>query len=137
MKKIILLALAALLIFTMVSCDGNADFLLWNEEEEKYIILEFTDSGDYSFDSDSKVKTIKWVLEGNPSTFNDMDGETVKYYFGSEYEFTIGTVSGWVCLDTTQNINADFYLKLNDEYCSPDDSINYGSTYTIKIDYWT
>ena len=36
MKKIILLALAALLIFTMVSCDGNADFLLWNEEEEKY-----------------------------------------------------------------------------------------------------
>ena len=137
MKKIILLALAALLIFTMVSCDGNADFLLWNEEEEKYIILEFTDSGDYSFDSDSKVKTFKWVLEGNPSTFSDLIDETVKYYFGNEYEFTIDTVSGWIYLKTKQIIPATFYLKFNDENCSPDDSINYGSTYTINIVNWT
>lgn len=135
MKKIILLALAALLIFTMVSCDGNADFLLWNEEEEKYIILEFNDDGDYSFDSDSKVKTFKWVLEGNPSTFSDLEGKTVKYYFGTEYEFEIDIISESIILKTEQNVNAKFYLKLNDQYCSPENSINYGSTYTINIEY--
>ena len=131
MKKIILLALAALLIFTMVSCDGNADFLLWNEEE-KYIILELTNSGDYSFVSgDTTVKTFKLVLEGNPSTFNDLKGKTVKYYFGNDkLEFTIANCSDYICLVDSQS-SRYCNLKLGSEYVVPADLVSYGSTYNV------
>lgn len=132
MKKIILLALAALLIFTMVSCDGNADFLLWGEEEEKYIILEFDENiGDYSFDiNDTTVKTFKWVLEGNPSTFGDLVGKTVKYYFGNECECYIAEEANSILLRDYNN-SRTFLLYLGSEGVSVDTSISYGSTYTL------
>ena len=135
MKKIILLALAALLIFTMVSCDGNADFLLWNEEEAKYIILEFDENiGDYSFDiNDTTVKTFKWVLEGNPSTFSNLEEQTVKYYLGTyEGECTIYKGNSQIYL-VDSNASTTFDLKLDSEYVAPDDLVSYGSTYTITI----
>ncbi|MBR1937862.1 MAG: hypothetical protein IJ836_02770 [Spirochaetales bacterium] len=129
MKKIILLALAALLIFTMVSCDGNADFLLWGDE--KYIILEFNVDG-YSFDSsDTTVKTFKWVLEDNPSTFGDLVGKTVNYYYqGIGYTITITELGNEIDLDYNQP-GVYFYFDGIDG--SVDEPISYGSTYVINV----
>ena len=71
-------------------------------KRKKSIILEFGDGIYYSFDSDTEVKTFKWVLEGSPSTFEGLVGKTVKYYGNNdELEFAIAKGSGIIYLPVT------------------------------------
>ncbi|MBR1938324.1 MAG: hypothetical protein IJ836_05170 [Spirochaetales bacterium] len=104
-------------------------------KRKKSIILEFGDGIYYSFDSDTEVKTFKWVLEGSPSTFEGLVGKTVKYYGNNdELEFAIAKGSGIIYLPVTGS-SFSFDLKLGDEYVAPEDPVSYGSTYTVSINY--
>ncbi len=57
MKKIVFLLIAVLLLGTFVACDGEADFLLWEDEPaEKVLTLKIDEgAGGWSFEDNEKV----------------------------------------------------------------------------------
>lgn len=146
MKKIILLALAALLIFTMVSCDGNADFLLWNEEEgtEKNITLIISGGSWWFFDS---VDNISVEITVNADKWGDLSDEALGHNlydydyddtyenakFSSKYNFM--TVSADNLNNPTLYISTSNESSSDQWFVKTTDEIVDGKTYYVYVYY--
>ena len=78
MKKIVFSLIAVLLLGTFVACDGETDFLLWDEEPvaSKFLKLKIIDDvigADFSFvGGTEKVVEIKLPVDDSVKTWQDL-----------------------------------------------------------------
>lgn len=138
MKKIVFLLIAVLLLCTFVACDGEADFLLWdNEPAEKELTLEIAVGYTryyYSFDKDGFIFTDSFKINGTVTTWAELknSGDEIYVYDGGDnptalkcYEY-----DGMVFFENEDTYDS-LMVKLGNETVLINSDIDFSNTYTL------
>lgn len=145
MKKIVFLLIAVLLLGTFVACDGEADFLLWDDEPvEKVLKLKFAEgfySENFSFDSENPDDDEKeFPIPDSVTTWQNLidysNNFNISVYIDEYHDFrdysctSLGTE---VCFES-ENSSFSLDVYLDGVVVLTSAPIDFSKTYTLGID---